>query len=205
MAPEQATAGARITPATDLFALGLIAYRLLAGETTSRATRSTSWHSFSTNRCNRRPNATRAGDGVRRLVRARLSPQPRGALRLGGGAGRVAVGGARHAHAGGHPGRDAPAFFAGRRRDGSREDPAFAVTDWPWRSSRGSRVSPLRSSSWRSGRIRRLRLHRPPWRRPRRPHRRWRRSRHPHSRRRPRPPPSRVFRLDATQRRAAVR
>ena len=33
MAPEQATSGARITPATDLFALGLVAYRLLAGET----------------------------------------------------------------------------------------------------------------------------------------------------------------------------
>jgi serine/threonine-protein kinase len=32
MAPEQATSGARITPATDLFALGLVAYRLLAGE-----------------------------------------------------------------------------------------------------------------------------------------------------------------------------
>jgi serine/threonine-protein kinase len=32
MAPEQASSGARITPATDLFALGLVAYRLLAGE-----------------------------------------------------------------------------------------------------------------------------------------------------------------------------
>jgi len=32
MAPEQASSGARITPATDRFALGLVAYRLLAGE-----------------------------------------------------------------------------------------------------------------------------------------------------------------------------
>jgi serine/threonine-protein kinase len=32
MAPEQASSGARVTPATDLFALGLVAYRLLAGE-----------------------------------------------------------------------------------------------------------------------------------------------------------------------------
>jgi serine/threonine-protein kinase len=32
MAPEQASAGARVGPATDRFALGLVAYRLLAGE-----------------------------------------------------------------------------------------------------------------------------------------------------------------------------
>ena len=32
MAPEQASSGARVTPATDRFALGLVAYRLLAGE-----------------------------------------------------------------------------------------------------------------------------------------------------------------------------
>jgi serine/threonine protein kinase len=32
MAPEQATAGARVTPACDRFALGLVAYRLLTGE-----------------------------------------------------------------------------------------------------------------------------------------------------------------------------
>jgi eukaryotic-like serine/threonine-protein kinase len=32
MAPEQATAGGVATPATDLYALGLVAYRLLAGE-----------------------------------------------------------------------------------------------------------------------------------------------------------------------------
>jgi serine/threonine-protein kinase len=32
MAPEQATPGARVTPACDRFALGLVAYRLLAGE-----------------------------------------------------------------------------------------------------------------------------------------------------------------------------
>jgi serine/threonine protein kinase len=32
MAPEQATASAHITPATDRYALGLVAYRLLAGE-----------------------------------------------------------------------------------------------------------------------------------------------------------------------------
>jgi serine/threonine protein kinase len=32
MAPEQATASARITPATDRYSLGLVAYRLLAGE-----------------------------------------------------------------------------------------------------------------------------------------------------------------------------
>ena len=32
MAPEQATAGVRVTPACDRYALGLVAYRLLAGE-----------------------------------------------------------------------------------------------------------------------------------------------------------------------------
>ena len=32
MAPEQASSGARVTPATDRFALGLVAHRLLAGE-----------------------------------------------------------------------------------------------------------------------------------------------------------------------------
>jgi len=32
MAPEQVTAGARVTPAADRFALGLVAYRLLTGE-----------------------------------------------------------------------------------------------------------------------------------------------------------------------------